>query len=54
MNHGTELCNNDDCPSKESCKRYQAYLMAKMLKLVYMQYITPTIKDGKCEMYYKY
>jgi hypothetical protein len=53
MNHDIAHCSKDDCPLKESCKRYQAHLEAKKLKLVYVPYFEPT-KDGQCEMYCKY
>lgn len=51
MNHDIAHCSKTDCPSKESCKRYQAHLEAKRLKLVYVPYFEPIVKDGKCDWY---
>lgn len=42
------MCAGTNCPQKENCYRYTAY----MSQYRQSYFITPPIKDGKCNMYW--
>ena len=41
-------CDGTDCPMKENCYRYTAVAN----EYGQSTFVTPPIKDGKCEMYW--
>lgn len=57
MNHDIAHCNNEDCPAKVRCHRYQAHLdVAKrgLMNISYI-YIEPEIRkdDGTCVAFWE-
>ena len=39
MNHDIAHCDNQDCPKKDSCYRFQAHLEARERKMQYVSYL---------------
>ena len=55
MNHDIAHCRQTDCPLKETCYRYIAYLDAVKQELTYISVFKPLEKaKDKCEFYWEY
>ena len=57
MNYDISMCNNDDCPMKEQCRRYITFQRYKQdtnvnkRRLVSMVY-TEHLINGKCDLFW--
>jgi hypothetical protein len=55
--HDITHCNRETCPSKDTCRRYQAHLDAVEKKLDWLTYLVNDelsgLKDGKCQIYWE-
>lgn len=55
--HDITHCNRETCPSKDTCRRYQAHLDAVEKKLDWLTYLvndeSSKLIDGKCQIYWE-
>ena len=57
MNHDITHCNNDKCPTKEHCYRWNAYVEAVEMKhprIVCAVIDEDTMSDGMCLLFWEY
>lgn len=55
MNHDIAHCRQIDCPLKDTCYRYIAYLEAQKEKIEYISVFKPLEKaKDQCPFYWKY
>ena len=55
MTHDMAHCNNEACPAKDRCRRFQAHLFALAKELQYCNYLALTqetkesvLRNGSC------
>lgn len=61
MTHDIMHCNNEDCPAKERCRRYQVYIEDVENNYFYCTYITLTDEEkervkklGSCPNFWEF
>lgn len=55
MQHDITHCRKEECPSKDKCYRYKAYIEAQERKMEYISVFKPDnieLIDGKCTLFW--